>query len=203
LNLKEIRDELILILGNRALTIIPNTRYNLWINNAEVEIASAFQFFQTEKWVYRSTVVGSASYALPSDCLAIYSLRDATNKRKIIRTGYRKLDNVDFTLSQTPTHYLRYGSNIQLYPTPSSIITIQLRHCVNLTALSADSDVPTLPTPWHEAILLGSEYRGWRAIGEVKKAQIVKAEYIALIRSRKADWEIEDSDEEFGMEVMK
>jgi len=67
--------------------------------------------------------------------------------------------------------------------------------------MSASSDTPTVPVPWHEALLLGAEVRGWKALGEYKRAAIVKNEYISLVRSRAAEWEIEESDEEFGVEM--
>jgi hypothetical protein len=198
MNLLELRTELKSILGNR--TSVEDSRYNLWINNSEIEIASAFQFFETETWKYRDTVIGSYIYALPSDLLAIYSLRDNTNKRKIIRSGYRKIDNIDFIQSGNPTHYIRYGSNIMFNYKCSAIIRLYLRYCTQLTAMSVDTDNPTLKQPWHEPILLGAEWRGWKALSEVKKALVAKNEYIAMVRSRKLDMEIEDSDEEFGME---
>lgn len=202
MTLSQMRNELILILGNRATDIISTARYNLWLNNSEIEIASAFQFFQTDKWVKRNTVDGTHTYALPSDCLGMYSLRDATNKRRIRRTGFRKVDNTDYLTEGLPTHYIRFGLDFQLIPTPDATYEIQLRYCKELTAMSADGDYPTLLSPWHECILMGAEWRGWRAIGEIKRAQLVKQEYIGLVRSRNSDWEIEDGDEDFGMEVV-
>jgi hypothetical protein len=202
MNLGDIRGEVKSNLGNRSSVAIPDTRYNLWINNSQIEIASAFQFFDTEKWSSRNTVIGSIAYALPTDCLAIYSLRDNTNARKIIRTGYRKLDNIDFATTGTPTRYIRYKNNIMFNYTPNAIIQLYLRYCVVLTAMVDDIDVPTIQQPWHECIQLGAEYRGWKSVGEVKKSIAAKNEYIAMVRSRNSEWEIEDSDEEFGMEVV-
>ena len=80
---------------------------------------------------------------------------------------------------------------------------MQIRYCKTLTAMSTSTSTPTLPAPWHECILLGAEYRGWRAVGEYKRAALAKNEYLAMVRSRSAEWEIEDSDEEFGLEVVR
>jgi hypothetical protein len=201
--LSEMRDEIKLNLGNRSTDVIPNSRYDLWLNLTEIEIISAFQFFQVEKRVTTTMVVGQSLYQLPSDLLAIYALRDSTIKRKIRRSHYRKFDNIDYDVSGDPTHYIRFGNYVQLTPVPSSANTLQLRYCKNINKMVDDTDTPTLPAPWHEAIMLGAEARGWRALGELKKWAIIKNEYLALVRSRNAEWEIEEGDEEFSIELAR
>jgi hypothetical protein len=201
MTLAELLTELRSNLGNVSTDAISDDRLTLWLNNCQIELLSAFQFFQNEKKVTTTMVVDQAEYQLPSDCLAIYDLRDNTVKRKIRRTHYRKIDNVDYTISGDPTHYIRFGNYIQLIPVPDSANTMMLRYCVTPIAMSGSSDTPTVPVPWHEALLLGAEVRGWRALGEYKRAAIAKNEYISLVRSRAAEWEIEDSDEEFGIEM--
>jgi len=201
--LAEMRSEIKLNLGNRSTDVIPDSRYDRWLNLTEIEIISAFQFFQAEKRVTTTMVVGQALYQLPSDLLAIYDLRDNTVKRKIRRSHYRKFDNIDYDVAGDPTHYIRFGNYIQLTPVPTSANTLQLRYCKNINKMVNDTDTPTLPAPWHEAIMLGAEARGWRALGELKKWAIIKNEYLALVRSRNAEWEIEEGDEEFAIELMR
>jgi len=201
MTLGEILTELRANLGGVSTDAITDSRMTTWVNNCQIELLSAFQFFQNEKKVTTTMVVDQAEYQLPTDCLAIYDLRDNTIKRKIRRTHYRKIDNIDYTVSGDPTHYIRFGGYMQLVPVPDSANTLMLRYCVTPTAMSESSDTPTVPVPWHEALLLGAETRGWKALGEYKRAAIVKNEYISLVRSRAAEWEIEDSDEEFGFEV--
>ncbi len=69
--------------------------------------------------------------------------------------------------------------------------------------MSNASDEPTLPDPWHEVILLGAEVRGWRALRMLDQMAIVKNEYLQLLRSREPEWEQEESDEEWGIEVVR
>lgn len=201
LTLAEIREEVKLCLGNRSTDVIPNTRYDLWINLTEMEIASAFQFFQLEEIATTTMVVGQAIYQLPNDLLAIYSLSDTTAKRKLRRSHFRKFDNVDTTVSGVPTHYIRFGNYIQLIPVPDSENRLQLRYCKIFDKMEKDSDTPTLPAPWHECLILGAEARGWRALGEYQRYGIVKNEYLSIVRSRQAEYEIEESDEEFAIEL--
>jgi len=203
MTLRQILDELRLNLGKISSATVSDDRMKVWVNNCQIELLTAFQFFQNEKKVKTAMVIGQAEYSLPKDCIAIYDLRDNSAKRKIRRTHYRKIDNVDFSVSGAPTHYIRFGNYIQLIPVPDATNELMLRYCVSPSALSSDDDVPVVPVTWHEAILLGAESRGWRSLGEYKRAAIVKNEYISLVRSRAAEWEIEESDEEFGIELVR
>lgn len=203
MNAGELVSELTSLLGNRSTNAIASARYYLWLNNTEIELASAFQFFQIEKIVTAPMVVGQSRYSLPTDLLAIYSLRDTTKKRKISRSHYRKFDNLDLSTSGDPSHYVRFGAYFELTPLPNATNTMQLRYAKNLTPMTVAASEPSLPVPWHEIILLGAEMRGWKALGEVKRRLDAKNEYLALVKSRRSEWEIEDSDEEFGVELMR
>ena len=146
-------------------------------------------------------IIGAGTYNLPSGCVAIYSIRDTTLKRKIKRASFRKFDNIDVAASGDPTHYIRYGTTFELTPVPSAANGLLIRYGKVIVDMSADIDVPTITEPWHEAILLGAEVRGWRALRQLDQMTLVKNEYISMIRSRQPEWEQEEEDEEWGMEV--
>ncbi len=201
MNLGEIDDEVAALLGNRS-EITAARRY-LWINNAQRELAYAFPYFQNADKKSSSMVIGQAEYQLPLDCIAIYSVRDVTLKRKITRTSFRKLDNIDALQSGNPTHYIRFGSFLELTPVPSVANSMLLRFGKAIATLSNRSDSLTLPDPWHECVLLGAEVRGWRALRELAHMAIVKNEYLQLLRSREPEWEQEEGDEEWGVEVVR
>ncbi len=201
MNLGEIDDELRLLLGNR--TDVDATRRYLWINNAQRELAYAFPYFQNADKVTTAMVVAQSEYALPSNCVAIYSIRDVTLKRKITRSSFRKFDNIDALQSGNPTHYCRFGNWFELTPVPSAANSMLLRFGKSIVAMTNRSDTPTLPDPWHEVVLLGAEVRGWRALRMLDQMAIVKNEYLQLLRSREPEWEQEESDEEWGIEVVR
>ena len=201
MNLGELDDELVALLGNR--TDITSARRYLWLNNAQKELAYAFPYFQNADKVTTSMVIAQSSYALPSNCVAIYSIRDITLKRKIMRSSFRKFDNIDALQSGNPTHYCRFGNQFELTPVPSAANSMLLRFGKSITSMSNPTDEPTLSDPWHEVILLGAEVRGWRALRMLDQMAIVKNEYLQLLRSREPEWEQEESDEEFGIEVVR
>ena len=201
MNLGALDDELVALLGNR--TDITSARRYLWLNNAQKELAYAFPYFQNADKVTTPMVISQSSYALPSNCVAIYSIRDITLKRKIMRSSFRKFDNIDALQSGNPTHYCRFGNQFELTPVPSAANSMLLRFGKSITSMSNPTDEPTLSDPWHEVILLGAEVRGWRALRMLDQMAIVKNEYLQLLRSREPEWEIEESDEEFGLEVVR
>ena len=201
MNLGSLDDELVALVGNR--TDITSARRYLWLNNAQKELAYAFPYFQNADKVTTPMVIAQSSYALPLNCVAIYSIRDITLKRKIMRSSFRKFDNIDALQSGNPTHYCRFGNQFELTPVPSAANSMLLRFGKSITSMSNPTDEPTLPDPWHEVILLGAEARAWRALRMLDQMAIVKNEYLQLLRSREPEWEIEESDEEFGLEVVR
>ena len=118
MNLGELYAELRLLLGNVSSSAISDTRLTLWLNNAETELASAFQFFSTEKRATAGMVVGQTEYSLPTDCIAIYDLRDNTEKRKIRRAHYRKFDNIDVSVTGDPATTLDTATIWSCTPLP-------------------------------------------------------------------------------------
>lgn len=204
MNLGQIDDELVALLGNR--TDLTESRRYLWINNSQKELAYAFPYFQNATKINISMVVAQSSYdlsILAPSCIAIYSLRNSTLKRRISRTSFRKFDSIDALQSGDPTHYCRFGNTIELTPVPIATNTMVLRYGKKITDMSTPNDVPTLPDPWHEVILLGAEIRGLRALKQFDQMAIVKNEYLQLLRSREPEWEQEESDEEWGIEVIR
>jgi hypothetical protein len=198
----ELLAELILLLGNRSTEAIPISRYYTWLTNSQNELAYGLRLPEVEKKVTAIMVVGTAVYGLPSDLVAIYNLRDNTLKRRIRKSGFRKFDNIWSETSGDPTHYIRFGSNIQLTPVPSNANTLQIRYAKVISSINAILE-PAIGVMWNEAILLGAEYRGWKSLGEYQRMSIVKNEYISIVRSRRAEVEQEDEDEDFGMEVVR
>ena len=201
MNLGNLDDELKLLLGNRS--DITQARRYLWINNAQKELAYALPYFQNADKVSTLMVVGQSEYALPSNCVAIYSIRDVTLKRKIARSSFKKFDNIDALQPGNPTHYCRFGNWFELTPVPIAANSMLLRFGKTILTMSNPTDEPTIPDPWHEVILLGAEVRGWRALRQLDQMAIVKNEYLQLLRSREPEWEQEEADEEWGIEVVR
>jgi hypothetical protein len=204
MNLGAVKEEVISNLGNRT-DILP-ARYILWINNTETELASAFPFFQNANKGTFVLVIGTSTYSLTTafaDFLALYSVKDMTMKRRIRRSGFRKFDNIDETISGDPAYYIRYGDTIQFNVVPAHANTIQCRYGKVLTPMAGDTDTPTITLPWHEALILGATLRGWRSLKQYDEMAIWKNEYLAFVRSREAEWETEEWDEEFGVELAR
>lgn len=52
-----------------------------------------------------------------------------------------------------PENYVYYGTTIELYPSPNSAYSLQLRYATKLPTLVASTDTPLLDEKWHTAVL--------------------------------------------------
>lgn len=58
-----------------------------------------------------------------------------------------------------PTIYYRFGSTINLFPTPDRAYAITLRYYKTPTELVNTTDVPEIPSEWQELLVLGALWR--------------------------------------------
>jgi len=206
MTLDDMRSELILLLGNRSTSIIPLTRYNLWLNNAQREIVGAVEVPEASTTATTAQVSGTALYDVDSTIMVLYGVRCEHNNRLLTPTNYRKLYNTDIDSSGDPTHWMREGTQFRVYPVPSfssGSRNFTQRGAEVLTPMSATTDVPTLSEVWHECILLGGEYRGWRALREYQRYIAAKNEFLSMVRSRRTEDMIEDEHSDFGIQIRR
>jgi hypothetical protein len=119
------------------------------------------------------SVAGQALYQI-SSVAKINRIWDTANRRYLepmSMAQYRQLSPEAITDNQgTPTFWIWRGQtggasptyDLYLYQTPDAILTYTADITSVLTALSADADVPILPTDFHDLLFLGplvDEYR--------------------------------------------
>jgi hypothetical protein len=93
------------------------------------------------------TVASTATYALADDWGRTIDLLDTTNNIILYEDNMRAFDEQDPNSSYTgqPTSFAIQGSNYLLFPIPASVLTIRERYWKVPAALSADTDVSSLP----------------------------------------------------------
>jgi hypothetical protein len=168
LNLQEMRDELRDVLGVDDEDM-PNARTDRYLNLAWWEVADKYNFLEKERESSISTVDGTRDYSTPVSIDAIQRLfitPDETGETPVHLKQMGKdvyaekyIDNDD--AKDEPTHYLSWDHNtIRLYPTPDDEYVITIEYLITLDDL--DSGGPIIPQSWHEIILQGAIWRGWR-----------------------------------------
>lgn len=125
-----------------------------------------------------------------SEVMTILYIRDQTNDISLCEISYAELYDIipdpENEGTSNPTNYAIKDQTILLYPTPDSVITLNVDYKKRSTDLSSDSDIPDLPIDWTDIILIGAEARGLRFLKRAEWAQTQQF-YEGEVRRRLAD----------------
>lgn len=93
-------------------------------------------------------------------------------------------DPEDTTLhpTGTPEDWYFYAQTIRVRPAPSSAFAATLRYFKRPTILSADSDVPSIPSEFEELLVVGAAYRVLQAKDNYDQAGILQNKYDELLQ---------------------
>lgn len=172
------------------LTASSSAKSKEFINRFYFQLARSYRFFELDKTdTSKVTVANTVSVAIPTGAREIISVRDTTNKNKLIRRDIDWYESQDqaTTSAAVPEYWLRYGNIILLWPTPDAAYNLQIRYLALPTALSADDDEPVYPEDWHEVIVLLAASRAGFWLGMDTKAMNFKSEALGLIASLTED----------------
>lgn len=129
-------------------------RATRWINQSYQEICDL------EDWSFlESTATGSAPLTI-ADLDEVESVLDTTNKTKLEETDWESITDLyaDLTIAGAPVYwYETVGSVINVFPT-STTVTLSVRYFKQPQDLASMTDVPIVPTSYHDIIVLGA----WR-----------------------------------------
>lgn len=193
--LSNMRDELRLLLGNRDVTALPDTRLTFWLNRAYLEIATRYQFYEMQGRTTVATVAGQYWSPVPAD---IHSVLAVFNDElgPLIQRAYRLFDGkeVDADSQGPPEEYTRFGVTFEWLPVPDAIYVLNVRYLRRPAVLGGDDDVALTPSEWDEVILQGALWRGLRALFEPDRALAERQEHLRLINSMPLADQIDDID---------
>lgn len=76
-----------------------------------------------------------------------------------------------------PLYWYKYADTIKVFPAPATAYTLSLRYYKKPTLLSADADVPELPSEFQELIVLGAAYRILQVTDNYDQAGVLENAY--------------------------
>lgn len=195
-NFDTIQTEVLARLGNRTDI---TSRLPVWINDAYYEILMAprFAFYELDKQATAVTTTSLRAYTLPTDLWFILSVRDTTNNRKIRRSHWNIYDKRAAT-EGIPSTYARFGSTIELDPTPDGAYTLIIRYRYRPSELSSGVS-PIVGREWDELLTVLSVIKGFEALEQPEKAVMYRGLFEKLASDRQSLAELEDMDAEFGI----
>jgi hypothetical protein len=143
------------------------SQVQVWLNNSQREVQK--QLIQSgENWyvigVTTNTIVGSDTYALPSDFLKMHKLEIVTSGLSTVGTS-NEITNVlePVTLQESaqiqlgpsvPIAYTIKKNCLILRPFPDQIYVLKAQYSYSVSNMVADSDVPDAPTQYHEYLAI-------------------------------------------------
>jgi hypothetical protein len=157
MNFKAIQDECISVDGARfAETMRPSVQK--WINDRYAEV------WGLEDWTFRTgeaTITATAGSAtasgLPSDFGVVRGIwRDDGEPLAYLRAQDWNGIYLGAQQNGTPEHYKLVNGTLKFGPTPTGTASYTLFYDKKLTVLSADGDVPALPSEYHYMLVHGA-----------------------------------------------
>lgn len=165
------------------------TNLDLYLNRSFWEILDKVEFREKEASGTFPTVASERYYDLPVsfDYLQHLSIVDLVGQHtqliKMTPEEYESSYSEDSANETFPTHYIREGCGIKLWPTPDQVYTIVIKFTINLADLSVTNTNPGVPQVWHEVILFGAAWRAFLELGDFPRYQ----QYIALHTAKMAE----------------
>lgn len=81
-----------------------------------------------------------------------------------------------------PRYWYKFGNTIRVFPSPDQDYAATLLYLKEPTALSADADVPEIPSEFEELLVLGATYRVFQTKDNYDKAGIIENKYTELLQ---------------------
>lgn len=82
----------------------------------------------------------------------------------------------------TPEDWYHYAQTIRVYPQPDTAYTVRLRYYKKPTLLSADANIPELPSEFEELLVVGAAYRVLQVKDNYDQAGILENKYAELLQ---------------------
>lgn len=140
-------------IGRRA--DIPRSEASFWANAAYAFVAERAPHALQEQVATSSTTSGENRVDLPPDFNELETLSfltDVGSSRTLRQTSPDKVDATGFDDPGKPDEFVLYSDWLELFPSPDSAYSLQLRYKSHNTDLVNGSDVPSVATPWRRAV---------------------------------------------------
>jgi hypothetical protein len=187
-SLSEMMSDLTYRLGRRV--DIPRSIVSRYVNQAYADVANEARPSALERLAISSTTSGDNRYELPGDFAEPVSLSWLTNlgsSRTIRLTNHRRFDAKGFTPVGVPFEYALYGNWLELYPSPNSAYSLQLRYRSYVTDLVNATDVPSISTDWRFPIVLKAEMYLQQWLGNTEMASLAANHYAMHVATLDTD----------------
>lgn len=165
-----------------------------YINDAQNDVFNEYRLPFMETTQAYTLTIGVADITngsgLPSNFVLPISLTLTTagKEKLLVSRDEREMDflhpdyeSSDVYPANTPSEWYKYAQTIRVFPEPDQAYTVTIRYYKRPTLLSADSDVPSLPSEFEELLVVGAAYRVLQVKDNYDQAGILENKYKELL----------------------
>lgn len=172
-----------------------STEITNYINDTQNDVFNEYRlpFMQTSQnytlTVDESDIADGAG--LPSNFVqAIDLIMTTTGREKVLQyIDFTELDRLypdpdDTTAhpSNVPNYWYKIDDIIRVFPTPNEAYTLTLRYYKKPTVLTADGDIPEIPSQFEELLVMGASYRVMQVKDNYDQAAILQNKYDEILQ---------------------
>jgi hypothetical protein len=179
---------------------------SFWINAALQEVAQVAGHQPKEAIAVSSTTSGENRYSLPTDYdyLISATLYQASNSTAtasrstlawpLIGMDANWADSFDLPNTGIPEHYVLYGTWLELYPSPTSAHSLQMRYMTKHPTLVQSTETVILDDRWHLAVLYKSVEMLEGSRNNVEGEAIARNRYLNYVSTVPTDRQLKQRD---------
>jgi hypothetical protein len=158
---------------------------SFYVNMAYQEIAASEPSALMETLTVSSTTSGENRVELPADYMEMRTLSWYTTGESSAQTLRRmSVEHIDAqgpgTLGR-PDRYALYNNWLELWPSPDSAYSLQMRYVAYPSDMTATTAVPSLATEWRPAVLYLAEALLHEHVGNAVEGAYARTNYVGYV----------------------
>lgn len=199
-------DALVAVNATSAASSEARTRVKRAINLWQRDILSRPGHLRLlrDKQLTFTSVADTTTVTFSSSVARINGIVDTTNDQPLVRRELSWIRRHDAGLEAegVPTVYVNLGRNssgllqVQLWPTPQGAYSYTLDYTAELTDLSDDTDVPLLPSDFHQVLSLGAQHDEWVRADDDRALLVMRRIEMRLKALNAYVWDLADATDE-------
>lgn len=192
MNLSQMRQMSRDLLNEATAGFWTDPQLNRYLNTAHQRLNSIISTLREDYFTVSATfttVVGTKSYAWPTDCVYIRRIEiiDPADPSSIIKVDELKFPRTEaggdwlFTAPGQPLRYIIRGRQFDLWPIPDAIYTMRIYYAQLPPDIVNDIDVPTSPLDFHDMIVF------YACALAMKQNEVEDGGFMGLFKERRAE----------------
>lgn len=183
---------------SRATTLASGRRniaaseVSFWANVAAAEIYGQVWHTPLESLAYSSTTSGENRISLPSDFDGMIALSNLSTDglhggRQLKLVAADWIDSQSTTDVSEPEAYALYASWLELYPSPDSSYSLQMRYWAKQPTITASTGTPAFDERWHPGWLYKTAELLEARSGNPEGEALCRNRYVSYMASQRDD----------------